>query len=197
MRTAVSVTVTRNAVADQPPRHRVSVAINLDRAIRADTPDQLARGAERRDGADRVQRLGFRAGKKRDRRPPGCAVNADLGHFPRPGIEVRLQGFPGCKAAAGNGVFLHITDAVLGLAFGASPIRRTRSWSESPVLGKGQQLVVEHHAARDSIMIHNQCPSVVEQNLIGYAAKPGKGALQARKPALLALVAECANVQST
>src|SRR5712671_3261702 len=66
-----------------------------------------------------------------------------------------------------------------------------------PVLGKGQQLVVEHHATRDSIMIHNQCLSVVEQNLIGYAAKPSKGALQARKPALLALVAECSNVQST
>src|ERR1700730_9072539 len=122
----------------------------------------------------------------------GCAVNAHLGHFPRPGIEVRFEGFPRCKAAAGNGVFLHITDAVLGLAC-ASAIRRTRSWSESPVLGKGQQLVVEHHAARDSIMIHNQCPSVVEQNLIG--SKPSKGALQARKPAFLALVAECTNVQ--
>jgi hypothetical protein len=65
------------------------------------------------------------------------------------------------------------------------------------VLGKGQQLVVEHHAARDSIMIHNQCPSIVEQNLIGYAAKHSKGAFHARKPARLALVAECSNVQST
>ena len=71
-------------------------------------PDQLARGAERRDAADRLQRLGFRARETRDRHLPGCAVNADVGHFPRPDIEVRLEGFVGCKAAAGNDVFLHI-----------------------------------------------------------------------------------------
>jgi hypothetical protein len=66
-----------------------------------------------------------------------------------------------------------------------------------PVLGKGQQLVVEHHAARDSIMIHNQCSSVVETKPHRLRRKHSKGALQARKPALLVLVAECPNVQST
>ena len=47
----------QHAVADQPPRYRVRIAINLNRAIRADTPDQLARGAELRHTADRLRAL--------------------------------------------------------------------------------------------------------------------------------------------
>ena len=118
----------------------VRVAINLNRAIRADTPDQLARGAERRGAADRLQRLGFRARKTRDRHLPGYVVNADVGHFPRPDIEVRLEGFPRLQSSGRQRRFSSHSDAVLGLDFGASAIRRTRPWSESHCLAKANSL---------------------------------------------------------
>jgi hypothetical protein len=80
--------------------------------------------------------LGLRARETRDRHLPGCAVNADVGHFPRPDIQVRLGGFLGCKAAGRQRRFSSLSDAVLGLTFGASAIRRTRPWSESQCLAR-------------------------------------------------------------
>ena len=130
-------TVTTASVSICSPRSsgRLARAAPLDnRAIGPDTPDQLARGAERRDAAGRLQRLGFRAYEAADRRLPRRAVNAHLRNLARPGIQMRFERFPGSEAAASNGVLLHITDAVLGLAFGASAIRRTRSWPAATAL---------------------------------------------------------------
>jgi hypothetical protein len=67
-------------------------------------------------------------------------VNADVGHFPRPDIEVRLEGFPRLQSSGRQWRFSSHSDAVLGLAFGASAIRRTRPWSESQCLAKANSL---------------------------------------------------------
>src|SRR5271166_6012080 len=86
-------------------------------------------------------------------------------------------------------------DAVLGLALGAGPIGRTGPRPEPPVLGEGRQLVVEDDAARHRIMLNHQGPRIVEQHLLGHPAKLGEVALQADKPALLALIAERSHMQ--
>src|SRR5215831_3651122 len=50
----------RHALADQPPRHRVTVRVDLDRTIVADDASQFAQHPERRPPSERLQpvRLG-------------------------------------------------------------------------------------------------------------------------------------------
>jgi hypothetical protein len=107
---------------------------------------------------------------------------AHLDVWTREVADIRIHGTTGEVPIAR---FAHAEAKALKPISGIPPFRATRELirarygahargRKSPVLGKGQQLVVEHHAARDSIMIHNQCPSVVEQNLIGYAANIAK-----------------------
>ena len=98
--------------------------------------------------------------KTRHRRFAGGAVNACVRYLPRPGIEVRFECLPALKFPTGNGVLLHIADAVLGLPLGLCSIWRAGPRPEVPVLGESQQPVIEHHAARDGVMIRNNAPAL-------------------------------------
>src|SRR6185437_416950 len=134
-------------LADQPPWHRIGIAINLDGTIALHTPDQLSHSLERRHPGDGFERLCFGVQKSFDRRFAGRAMQAHVGDIPRPRLKMRLEGLPALESAAGNRVPLHITDAVLCLTLGAGAIWCAGARSEAPVLGKCLQLVVKHTVA--------------------------------------------------
>jgi hypothetical protein len=106
--------------------------------VQSEPTRRISSRVARNGGMPLIGFLGLRARETRDQHLPGCAVNADVGHFPRPDIQVRLEGFPGCKAAA--------------TAFFFTFRRRSRSclWCERdtahtpvvgiPVLGKANSL---------------------------------------------------------
>jgi hypothetical protein len=140
-------------LADQPPRHRIGIAIDLHRTIALHAPDQLARRVEGRNPGNQLESFGLGALESVDRRLAGRAMQAHIGDIPRPGFKMRLQGFPAREAAAGNRVPLHITDAVLRFAFGARAIRSAGARSKAPVLGKRLEPLIKHHRARRRIML--------------------------------------------
>src|SRR5262245_38935105 len=88
--------------ADQPPWHRVGIAIDLDRTIALHTPDQLAHSLEWRHPGDRFEGLRLGALEPLDWRLPGRAMQAHIGDIPRPRLKVRLEGFPAREATAGD-----------------------------------------------------------------------------------------------
>jgi hypothetical protein len=106
--------------------------------VQSEPTRRISSRVARNGGMPLIGFLGLRARETRNQHLPGCAVNADVGHFPRPDIQVRLEGFPGCKAAA--------------TAFFFTFRRRSRSclWCERdtahtpvvgiPVLGKANSL---------------------------------------------------------
>ena len=84
MRTGPPPTVTAHALADQPPRHRVGVAVDLDSAVVADTPHEIAQ--EPNGGAMPSGRSAMRlvAHEAHDRRLAGRAVSRAFGNLARP-----------------------------------------------------------------------------------------------------------------
>jgi hypothetical protein len=91
--------------ADQPPWHRVGIAIDLDRTIALHTPNQLARSLEWRHSGNRFEDLRLGAPEPLDWRPPGRAMQAHIGDIPRPSLKMRLEGFPARQATACARVF--------------------------------------------------------------------------------------------
>src|SRR6516162_584094 len=181
-------------LADQPPRHRVGIAIDLDRTIGLHAPNQLTRSLEWRHAGDRFERLRLGAPEPFEWRLAGRAMHAHIGNIPRPGLNVCLEGFPAREGTAGDCVSLHIADPAFGLALGAGAIGCAGAWPETPVLGERLELLVKHDRARDRVMLDHQCPGIVEQDLLGHPAKYGERAFQPVEPTLLSFVAECPDV---
>lgn len=136
----------------------------------------------------RPQRPGFRASEPLDRLFTGRAVRPQVGYLAHPPGQMRFQRRPTGEDMAGNCVGLHIADAPLVLALGASPVRCAGPRPEAPVAGKGQQPIIEANFPGDSIMVLHQRPRVVEQHLLRHAAEVIKGAFDSVKPGRLALV---------
>ena len=63
-------------LADQPPRHRVGVAIDLDGTVGLHAPDQFTGGQERRPPGNRSQRLQLSAPEPLNRRLASRAMPA-------------------------------------------------------------------------------------------------------------------------
>ncbi len=124
----------------------------------------------------------------------GRAMNACIGSLATPSLKMRLERIPCCKRPPGDRVLFYIADAVLRLAFRASPIWSAGSWPEAPMLGESRQLRVEGNLARHSVMPVNERPGVVEKHLLRHAPKLRKRAFQPVEPALLALVMKGANM---
>ena len=101
-------------LADQPPRHRIGIAIDLHRTIALHAPDQLARRVEGRNPGNRLESFGLGALELVDRRLAGRAMQAHIGDIPRPGFKMRLQGFPALGAIKGE--FDKYGDVVSSLA---------------------------------------------------------------------------------
>src|SRR6476660_5658154 len=112
----------RDTLADQAPRHRVAVGVDLDRAVVPDDARQLAQAAERRPSAQRLQPMRLVALEAGDRRLAGRAVHAHVRDIPLPPGKVRLERFPALKAVPGESVLLHVADPALGLALRARPV---------------------------------------------------------------------------
>ncbi len=160
--------------ADQPPRHRVGVAVHLDRTIGADPAQQLARRHERRNASRRTQRRGLVAFKPLARRLARRPVHPCIGNLAGPGLEMRFHRRPCRKAPPGNRVPLDVTDTALVLALGARAIRCAGADTETPMPGKRVQPRVQHHLATDRVMMQDQRLGVVEQNLPRHAAEGAK-----------------------
>jgi hypothetical protein len=94
---------------------------------------------------------------------------------------------------AGDRILLHVADAVLVLALGPCPIRRTGTRPESPIARKGVQPLVEHDLARHRIVANDQRLGIVEQDLAGHSTEVAERPFQALEPSGLALVAERRN----
>ena len=126
----------RHALADQPPRHRVAVGVDLDRTVVADDADQLAQRSERRPPAERLQPVRLVTLEAGDRRLAGRAVDAHVRDLALPLGEMRLERLPAREAMPGDRVLLHVADAALRLALRARPIRRAGARTEAPMLGE-------------------------------------------------------------
>jgi Arc/MetJ family transcription regulator len=95
-----------NGLPDQAPRHRVAVGIEVDRAVTAHLAHQVAKLSERRAATKRAQR-GHLVGEPLQRRLAGRPVNAHVGDFPVPLVEVGNEGTPAGEAPAGHCIVLH------------------------------------------------------------------------------------------
>jgi hypothetical protein len=77
----------RDALADETPRHRVAVGIDLDGAVVADDAGELAQAPERRPIGERLQPVRLVTLEAGDRRLPGRAVQRTFAtsrsHFAR------------------------------------------------------------------------------------------------------------------
>ncbi len=81
----------RHALANQAPRHRVAVRVDLDGAIIADDAGQFTQGSERRLPAERLQSMFLVAREADDRRLAGRAVDTNVRNLTLPSVEMRLE----------------------------------------------------------------------------------------------------------
>jgi integrase len=112
-----------DALANEPPRHRVAVGVDLNRAIVADDTRQLAQASERRSVAQRLQPVRLVALEAHHRHLAGRAVNAHVGDAALPPGEVRLvnrsRSHPSCPSSAlGRLAGLNGTTVLLWLTTG-------------------------------------------------------------------------------
>lgn len=63
---------------DQPPGHRVGVAVDLDRTIRRDPADEVATGQEGREAVDRLEPVSLVSGETQAGRFAGRAMGAHI-----------------------------------------------------------------------------------------------------------------------
>src|SRR5690348_8302399 len=106
-----------DAFADQAPRHRVAVRVDLDRAVVADQAAQLAQPAEWRTIAKRFQPMRLVALEANHRSLAGRAVHTHVRNLTFPLSEMRFERLPAWKRASGDRVLLDVADTTLGLAF--------------------------------------------------------------------------------
>jgi hypothetical protein len=177
-----------HTLADQPPRHAVAVAVDLDRAIGLHPAHQFAQLTERRATVELLQCRGLFALEAQQRCFAGGAVNPAVGDFAHPPLQMRLKRCPACQVMAGNGIALDVADAAFVFALGARPIRRTGPGPEPPVLRKGVQPRAKPYLAGARVVVIDQRPWVVEQHLPRHSAKALERPLQAVKPGRLPLV---------
>jgi hypothetical protein len=121
-------------------------------------------------------------------------VDAAIGDLAAPRRQVGLELRPAAEASAGDRVLLHIADAALVLPLAAGAVGRTGARPEAPVSGEGVQLRVEPDLARRRVMVLDERPGVVEQDLGGNAAEVQEGALDAFEPVGLSLPQRRSNV---
>src|SRR5260370_42494130 len=77
---------------DQPPWHRIGIAIDLNDAIRLHLAHQLACHLKRANLSDRAQRASLGAPKALNRRLAGRAVHPLIGDLARPSVEMDARG---------------------------------------------------------------------------------------------------------
>ena len=78
-------------------------------------------------------------------------------------LEVRLQLLEAGEATRGERVALHVADALLGLALGASPIRLTRTYVDAPVTAERGERGVDARGARVTIVPDDERTCAVDE----------------------------------
>src|SRR6185437_5802691 len=177
----------RHALANQAPRYRVAVRVDLDGAIIADDAGQFTQGSERGLPAERLQPMYLVAREADDRRLSGRAVDTNVRNLTLPPVEMRLECFPAREGMTGDCVLLHVADAVLGLAFRARPIWCAGARTEAPMFCEGDQLVVELNRSAYRVVAHHERPWIVHQHFLRHTAEGRERALEPGKPMLLPL----------
>lgn len=183
-------------LADQAPGDLVGIAVHRDGAVGTNPAHEVARGHEGWPVGERAQSMALVAGKTQPRGLTGRTMDPGVGNIAGPGIKMRFHLAPAGEAATGDGILLHVTHAALVLALGPCAIRGTGPHPEAPVPGKRMQPGMQHHLPARGIMVQNQRPGVVEQDLARNAAKGEERAFHPGKPALLLLMAKGTHVQT-
>jgi len=186
-----------HTLANQPPRHAVTVAIDRHGAIGLDPTHQLAHLTERWPAVERCQRLHLFALETPQRHLAGSAVHPLVSDLTHPPIEMPLQRRPADEVVPGNGVALDVADAALVLAFGPGSVGHAGARMKAPIMGKGQQPLVEPHLASGRVMIIHQRPRIVEQHLPRYPGKALERPLHAVEPRRLPLVPKGADKRTS
>src|ERR1700751_1966257 len=99
------------------------------------------------------------------RRFASGAMHPLVGDLAHPPVEVPLQRRPADEVMPGDGVALDIADAALVLAFCAGSVRCASARMEAPMVGKGEQTIIEPYLAGGRVMVIHQRPRIVEQHL--------------------------------
>ncbi|EPX76413.1 hypothetical protein Salmuc_00299 [Salipiger mucosus DSM 16094] len=182
-------------LSDQPPRHRVGVTVDLDRAVGRDPADEIATRQEGRDTVGRLEPVGFVPGEAQGGRFTGRAVDTHVRDLPDPGFQMRLERGEALESASGDGIALHVAHAALVLALRPGSVRRAGPDPEAPVSGKGVEPGIDRHLPRHRIMVGDQGAGVVEQHFLRHTAEAAEGSFHALEPVFLALPGEGAHVQ--
>lgn len=119
-----------DALADQAPRHRVAVRVEIDCAVGLDLADQIPQLPERGAAGQRAQRTSF-VGKALRWRNASGAVFTLVGDLARPPVQMRLERRPALEPAPGDGVLLDVAHSAFVFSFRTCPIGSTSLWREA------------------------------------------------------------------
>ena len=186
----------RHRLADQPPGHAIGIGVDLDRSVGLDPSDELAHRVVRRPAVERTKSGGLLANETRHRRFACGSMDTLIGDLAHPPVEMRLERGPTVEAAPGDRVVLHVADAALVLALGPRAVGRASARPETPVACKPMQPLVKSHLARRCVVVLDQRPGVVEQNLLRNPAEMAERPLHAVEPGRLSLMPEGAHKYS-
>src|SRR5438445_466712 len=148
---------------DQPPRHRIGIAIDLNDAISLHLAHQLTRHLKRRNLSDRAQSASLGAPKALNRRLAGRAVHPLIGDLARPSVEMGFQCRPALELPSSNGVLLDIADATLVLPLGARPVGGTGARPKTPMLGERVKPGIELDFPSHPVVTSDQPAIIVEE----------------------------------
>ena len=158
MRTPPAADLDQHALADQPPRHAVGVAVDLDAAVGLNPADQLADLPERRPAGERLQRRGLvPLGTARSAARPSCR-GPEVGDLPRPPLEMRLERRPAREACARRSRCSSRSRRRARPCPWSAPGRARRPAAGTPSAGRRQQPGVEADLAGRPLVVHRPAP---------------------------------------
>ena len=118
------------------------------------------------------------------------AMDSYVGHLAHPPTQVRLERFPALEGMAGDGIALHVADAVLVLALGSGSKGSAGTRTETPVGSEGAESIREHDLAGLHVVAFDELARVVDEQLLGEATEVPPRGLDAHQPVVLPFVVE-------
>lgn len=172
--------------ADQTPRNRVAVSVEVNGTVGSDLADQVTQLPKRSTATERTKHVGL-IGEANERQFARGPVHAHVGNLAVPLIEMRNEGAPAHKAATSYCITLHISDASLILAFGSRSVWSAGSRREAPIARKGMETGIEPHLPCRRIMMFDQRLGIVDQDLSRNATEPQERPFHSCEPIHLPL----------
>ena len=108
----------------------------------------------------------------------GRRVHSNVGHLGQPRVKLGVEGLQVGEGAPFQEAPLDVSDGPLHLALGARPVRRAGEDIETPVIGEGGELPLDHRRGALGAGLSHHLLEVVEQQLARDTAKGVKGPFQ-------------------